>query len=224
MDQTTPNILIIRGSLIKQMPSDFSFTDFSQSPWLNCGLCCVLLQTCFPKCLKIMPESAVMNIRLPSWIRKPSSDVEIYRFVPWLVIAGVRSGEEHINRHGHLLPRMVLKTKNTILQEKDQYSLKKWLPGQGKNIQDELSNFKVSCLITVATMRGAGVTVAWLTSSAGDQVPVSISTMVTGLSCDVGQTRACTSVRITEASSLTRGTLSGIHTRRMTGASWDKRR
>lgn len=69
-------------------------------------------------------------------------------------------------------------------------------------------------------MRSPGVTITWLTSSARDQIPVPISTVVTGLTCDVGQTRACTSVRVTEASSPTRGTLSGIHARRVAGASW----
>lgn len=72
-------------------------------------------------------------------------------------------------------------------------------------------------------VRGLGVTITWLTSSAGDHIPVSISTMVTGLACDVGQTRACASVRVTEASSLVRATLSRIHAGRMAGASWDNR-
>ena len=87
------------------------------------------------------------------------------------------------------------------------------------NRQDELRNVKVSCLVTVATTRGPGVTVTWLTSSARYQVPVPVSTTVTGLPCDIGQTRACASFWVTEASSPTRGTLSGIHTGRMTGTS-----
>ena len=70
----------------------------------------------------------------------------------------------------------------------------------------------------MATMRGLGVTVAWLASSAGDQIPVSVGTAVTGPARDVGQTRAGAGVRVTEASSLTRGTLSGIHPGRMAGA------
>lgn len=75
----------------------------------------------------------------------------------------------------------------------------------------------------MTAVRGPGVTVARLASFAGDQIPVSICTTVTGLACDVGQTRACAIVRVTEASFLTRGTLSGIHPGRMAGAPWDKR-
>lgn len=70
----------------------------------------------------------------------------------------------------------------------------------------------------MAAVRGPGVTVAWLASSAGDEIPVSIGTTVTGPARDVGQTRARASVRVTEASSLTRGTLGRIHPRRMAGA------
>ena len=81
----------------------------------------------------------------------------------------------------------------------------------------------MSCLVTVATVRGPGVAVAWLTSSARDQIPVSVSTTVTGLACDVGETRTCASVGVTEASSLTRRTRSRSHTRRMAGTPWDNR-
>lgn len=67
-------------------------------------------------------------------------------------------------------------------------------------------------------MRGPGVTVAWLASSARDKIPVSVGTMVTGPARYVGQTRARASVRVTEASSPTRVTLGRIHPRRMAGA------
>ena len=73
----------------------------------------------------------------------------------------------------------------------------------------------------MATVRGPGVTITWLTPSARDQIPVSVCTAVTGPARDVGQTRAHASVRVTEASFQARGTLSRIHTRRMAGAPWD---
>lgn len=77
---------------------------------------------------------------------------------------------------------------------------------------------KVSCLVTAAAERGPGVTIAWLTCSAREQIPVSISTMVTGPACDAGQTWAHASIRVTEASFPTGGTLSGTHARGMTRA------
>lgn len=145
--------------------------------------------------------------------------MEIYQFVPRLAAARVRSGGEPIKQTWSSGVQILVSS--TILQQKETAPLEEMADSRkgAGNRHDELSNFKVSCLVTVATMRGPGVTVTWLASSARDEVPVSISAMVTGPSRDVGQTRACARVWVTNASSLARGTLRGIHTRRMTGAS-----
>lgn len=145
--------------------------------------------------------------------------MEIYQFAPCLAVAGVKSGGEPIKQTWSSGAQILVSS--TILQQKETAPLEEMADSRkgAGNRQDMLSNFKVSCLVTVATMRGPGVTVTWLASSASDEVPVSISAMVTGPPCDVGQTGARARIWVTNASSPTRGTLSGIHARRMTGAS-----
>lgn len=219
MDQTTPDILVIRGSLVKPMPSDFQPHRLPSVSMTE--LWSLLLQICFPKGLSV-PESEITNIRSPSWIRKPSSHVEIHWFLPWVVVAGMRTRGERVKQAWS--PGAQILVSNTIPTWRKQHALKKCSYGTGTGkTHDDFSNLNISCLVTVAAVWGPGVTVTGLTSSARDQVPVPISTMVTGPSCDVGQTRACASVRVTEASSLARGTRSGIHASRMTGAPWGNR-
>lgn len=166
-----------------------------------------------------MPESDVTNIRSSSRIRKASRHVAIYQFVPCLAVAGVRSGGGPIKQT--LSSGAQILVSSTILQQKETAPPEEMADSRkgAGNRQEELSDLKVSCLVTVAPMRGLGVTVTWLASPARDEVPVSISAMVTGPPCDVGQTGACARVWVTNASSPTRGTLRGIHARRMTGAS-----